>query len=324
MSRHSRHSNDRSFHTAKERADAGYAFTQKEILGTDAFLPFGYCGVSLKPPKDPVVTPEGHIYDREFILEALLRQKMDLQAEQKKYEQQEKKKALKAQAGKTEANLRELEDFRKADQALFSVDYSHKRALDRSKEAVERELALDDRPEKRLRKGELLNVDKEAHREKAFWAKENTQTAPAAELKKVDTATRCPISGKKLKVKDLKPIKLELTDQKMYDKGGERGMYCCAVSKHPISYQQAVVLKPSGVVVLESVLKDCVYKDMRCPITGEPVRGKGDVLKLQRGNTGFASHNQVEAKVFNAIRSRLGDDRTQQGHLPKAGYVGLK
>jgi len=34
------------------------------------------------------------------------------------------------------------------------------------------------------------------------------------------------------------------------------------------------VLKPSGIVVLESVLKDCVLKDMLCPITGKKLKGK--------------------------------------------------
>merc|ERR1719161_2680298 len=109
----------------------------------------------------------------------------------------------------------------------------------------------------------------------------------------------------------------------MMDQGGGRGVYCCAISKHPITHQQAVLLKPSGQVVLESTLKDCVYKDMKCPITGKALKGKEDVLKLQMGGTGFAAHNEVEAKSFSHIRSRAGDDRTQQGHLPRAGFVGL-
>lgn len=112
MSRHSKHSNDRMFFTAKERADAGYAKTRKaaaivvvwcrdlgsrqEVMGTDCFLPFGFCGLSLKAPKDPVATcespvnctrplemdvrPEGNIFDKEAILECLLQQKLDIQA----------------------------------------------------------------------------------------------------------------------------------------------------------------------------------------------------------------------------------------------------
>lgn len=324
MARHSRHSNDRSFFTHKERVDAGYAGHRKEVMGTDCFLPFGHCALSLKAPKDAVATPDGWIYEREYILEYLLTQKLELQAQAKKFEEQEARKARKEDASKHEAQLKELEDFRRQDQALLSEDYSHKRALDRSAEAAARSLILDDRPEKRLRKGELLNIDKAKQRENCFWAKETTQTAAPTELKKVDTAVRCPMSGKKLRAKDLIPVKFEVTDQKMIDHGGDRGVFCCAVLKHPITHQQAYLIKPSGQVVLESVLKDCVYKEMRCPITGKPLKSKDDVMKLQMGGTGFSAHNAVEAKSWSHIRSFAGDSRQQHGHLPKAGYVGLK
>jgi len=317
MGRHSKHSNDRSFYTHKERKDAGFAGTRKEVMGTDCFLPFGYCALSLKPAKDPVVTPDGWIYDREYILESLLQQKVDKQEALKKYEAQELRKARQEQAEKQEQDSREFEEFRQAEQGLLSQDARHKRALTKGGAAE------DERPEKRLRQGELLVVDKAKAREKSFWAPQCTQTAAPADLKKADTAARCPMSGKKLKIKDLIPVKLEVTDQKLMDQGGGRGMFCCAVSKHEISHQQAALLKPSGVVVLESVLQDCVYKDMRCPITNVKLKGKEDVLLLKQGGTGFAAHNEVEAKSFSLLRSFTGDARTQAGHLPKAGFVGL-
>jgi len=100
-------------------------------------------------------------------------------------------------------------------------------------------------------------------------------------------------------------------------------MYCCAVSKDAIVYQQAVMLKPSGIVVTEKVFKDIVEKEMKCPVTGKKLKGKEDIVKLQTGGTGFSAHNETQAKSFNLIRGRTGDDRTQAGHLPKAGYVGL-
>mmetsp|Transcript_22858 Transcript_22858/g.65989 ORF Transcript_22858/g.65989 Transcript_22858/m.65989 type:complete len:327 (+) Transcript_22858:100-1080(+) len=325
MSRHSKHSNDRSFYTHKERKEAGFAGTRKDVLGTDCFLPFGHCALSLKAPKEPVCTPEGWIYDREFILENLLRQKLEKQADAKKYEAQEQRKARAQQAELQEADQREIDEFRRAEQSLLSEDARHKRALDRSSPAgsMSSTAGGSDRPEKKLRQGELLVVDKAKFREKSFWAPQCTQSAAPAELKKVDTTTRCPMSGKKLRVKDLIPVKFEVYDQKMLQEGGGRGVFCCAVSKHPITHQQAVLIKPSGVVVLESVLEDCVYKDMVCPVTGAKLKGKDDILKLQQGGTGFASHNEVEAKSFSMIRSFAGDARTQQGHLPRAGFVGL-
>merc|ERR1712039_916864 len=105
------------------------------------------------------------------------------------------------------------------------------------------------------------------------------------------------------------PIKFDVTDQKMLDKGGDKGVFCCAISKHPIVHQKAVLIKPSSQVVLESVVKDMVLKELVCPITNIKLKGPEDLLKLQSGGTGFAAHNDVEAKSFSHIRSREADDR---------------
>ncbi|CAK9116887.1 unnamed protein product [Durusdinium trenchii] len=317
MSRHSKHSNDRMFFTAKERADAGYSKTRKEVMGTDCFLPFGFCGLSLKAPKDPVATPDGNIFERESILECLLQQKLDIQAQQKKFEEQERKKEQRLQAMDKEEEIKQLEEFTRAEQGLLSQDHRHKRALEQA------DSKIDGMPEKKLRKGELMKVDKSQLRAKSFWTKEFTPTAAPTEIKKVDTTTRCPMTGKKLKVKDLISVKMEVADQKLLDQGGGKGVFCCAVSKNPIVFQQAVLLKPSGVVILESVWKDIVSKEMKCPVTGKKLKGEEDLLRLSTGGSGFSAHNDVEAKSFSMIRSFAGDNRTQQGHLPRAGFAGL-
>lgn len=318
MSRHSKHSNDRMFFTAKERADAGYSKTRKEVMGTDCFLPFGFCGLSLKAPKDPVATPDGNIFDREAILECLLQQKLEIQAQQKKFDEQERKKEQRLKALDQEDELRQLEEFTRAEQGLLSQDLRHKRALEQAESK-----GSDGGPEKKLRKGELLKVDKSELRAKSFWTKEFTPTAAPTEIKKVDTSTRCPVTGKKLKVKDLISVKMDVADQKLLDQGGGKGVFCCAVSKNPIVFQQALLLKPSGVVILESVWKDIVSKEMKCPVTGKKLKGEEDILKLTTGGSGFSAHNDVEAKSFSMIRSATGDNRTQQGHLPRAGFAGL-
>merc|ERR1740130_781710 len=326
MTRHSKHSNDRSFFTALERANAGYSLTKKDVLGSECFLPFGHCGLSLKAPKDAVASPDGHIFEREFILEYLLTKKLELQAAAKKFEDQEKKKARKVDNEKQEEKLRELEDFEKVDQGLLSTDYRHKRALDKAEQGVFG--APDDEKAKRQKKGALIMIDKDEMTKSCFWATQQTQSAAPAEFKKVDTTVMCPMSGKKLRVKDLLPVKFEVYDQKMMQGGGGTGVFCCAISKHPITHQKAVLIKPSGVVVMESVLKDMVLKDMVCPITSTKLKGKStgkeiwqheDILQLQAGGTGFRAHNETEAKSYCKLRSRAGDDRTMQGHLPRAG-----
>lgn len=322
MSRHSKHANDRQFYSYHERKAAGFVKTKAQVLGTECFLPFGFCGLSLKAPKDPVCTPEGYIYDREFILESLLNQKLELQAKRTKFEEQEARTVRKVAGAKAIEDNKEVADFQKGEQAILSNDYSHKRALEKA--AVKQEVDEDD-PKAKLRKGEMMHINKQEMVAKSFWTAEFTPNAAPAPLKAVDVTTKCPTSGKKLRVKDLIRVKFEVADQKMFEAGGGRGVFCCAVTKHPITHQKAVLLIPSGQVVLDSVLKDCVLKDMKCPITGKALENK-DILKLQTGGTGFSAHNKVEAKNScpQLGRSFAQDNRTAGGHVPISGYTGLR
>jgi nitric oxide synthase-interacting protein len=332
MTRHSQHANDRTYYSHQERKDAGYAASEKEVLGSDCFLPFGLCAISLKASKDPVATPQGIIFDREAILECLLHQKVTLSAEKDKYDAQEQAKVRALAAEKRKEELREIEEFTNAETAVLAEDPRHKRKAEVLIHSKDRENPNDiyshnwssALPTKKRREGELMVIDKHEMAQSSFWARNATKTAAPSELKKVVVQTTCPVTGKKLRVKDLIPIKLEVIDQKKFEQGGEKGCFCCAISKHAIVHQKAVVIKPSGVVVLESMLKDCVLKDMRCPISGKAIKGMEDILKLKSGETGFSAHNEITAKHFNSIRSRASDDRRAQGHLPKAGYVGLR
>lgn len=320
MSRHSLHVNDRPCLTHKERVDAGYAFTKKVTIDSAGFLPFGFCGLSLKAPKDPVATPDGHIYDREMILQHLLTEKQELMRQHEKYEQQEKHKQRLAAAERQEANLKELEKFQRDEEATISKDARHKRAAEQMDQAKEQEaLSHGASPGKKLRKGELMTIDKADMRSKSFWASHSTPTAAASAVKKVDLCPKCPMSGKKLRLKDLIPIKLEAISQKAVDKGGEHGWVLCAVTKNSITHQQAILIKTSGVVVLESCLKDCVYPTMTCPITGKKIERKEDLMKLQMGKTGFSAHNETQASNFSLLRSRASDDVLRQGHLGAKG-----
>merc|ERR1719199_2059937 len=107
-----------------------------------------------------------------------------------------------------------------------------------------------------------LTIDKAEARKNNFWVVENTPEAAAKDVAKPDMVTKCPMTGKKLRMKDLFPVKLVVADEEAYTKGGDKGMYCCSLSKKEISHQTCVLLKPSGHVILESMLKDCVKKTM--------------------------------------------------------------
>lgn len=304
------------FHSYAERKRAGYAFSKVDRLGTDAFLPFGYCALSCKAPKEAVATPEGHIFDKEHILEYILQKKKDLAEEAQAYGSQEAKKAKKKQEEEAEAKLKELEEFNKLEHGLTSSESRHvvaEKALD------DRLIGTWDKSKPHMRKGELLDRGKIRPElvKGSFWAADATQTSEATEKKKPDIV-RCPISGKKLRVKDLIPVKLEVLNEKAHSQGGERGVFGCALSKRPIVHQQAILIKPSGIVIEETMVKDCILPTMTCPVSGKKLQ-KSDLIKLHQGGSGFSAHNEIEVKRFNHIRSRLGDDRLRESTLGNKG-----
>ncbi len=63
--------------------------TVKQRLGTESQLPFGYCSLSMHPAEEAVVSPSGHIYSREYILEYLLTKSKELKKLTKSFETQE-------------------------------------------------------------------------------------------------------------------------------------------------------------------------------------------------------------------------------------------
>ncbi|XP_014650746.1 PREDICTED: nitric oxide synthase-interacting protein isoform X1 [Ceratotherium simum simum] len=66
----------------KDTAASGYG-TQNIRLSRDAVKDFDCCCLSLQPCHDPVVTPDGYLYDREAILEYILHQKKEVARQMK-------------------------------------------------------------------------------------------------------------------------------------------------------------------------------------------------------------------------------------------------
>ncbi|KAM9585552.1 nitric oxide synthase-interacting protein, partial [Morphnus guianensis] len=71
----------------KDTAASGYG-TQRVRVGRDAVKDFDCCCLSLQPCRDPVVTPDGFLYEREAILGYLLHRKKEIARQTKAYERQ--------------------------------------------------------------------------------------------------------------------------------------------------------------------------------------------------------------------------------------------
>lgn len=251
----------------KDTAASGYG-TQRLRLGRDAVKDFDCCCLSLQPCRDPVVTPDGFLYEREAILQYLLQQRAELVRQRKAYErqraQQRREQEQRSQAG-AEAALR---GFLQAESPLAP------RGADEPTPGPSGTLP-------------------------SFWIPSLTPEAGAERLRKPERAVRCPMSGRRLRAADLVPVRFCAAEPGLsrLQLLGRRERYVCAVSRDVLSNATpCAVLRPSGAVVTLECVERLIRKEMRDPLSGEPLT-EADIIVLQRGGTGFAgSGTCLEAK----------------------------
>lgn len=225
----------------KDTAASGYG-TQRVRFGRDAVKDFDCCCLSLQPCRDPVVTPQGFLYEREAIVGYLLHRKTQIQRQTKLFERQR-----------------------------------------RRREQQQRGRGAPPGPLP------------------SFWIPSLTPEAAAEELQRPDPVVRCPMSGRRLRLRDLVrvrwvPAQRGLSRAELLARGeGQR--YVCAVTGDPLSNGTAcAVLRPSGWVVTMDCVERLIRRDMRDPLTGTPL-SDSDIIVLQRGGTGFAGAGTcLEAK----------------------------
>ncbi|KAM4643723.1 LOW QUALITY PROTEIN: nitric oxide synthase-interacting protein [Amazona ochrocephala] len=225
----------------KDTAASGYG-TQRLRIG-DAVKDFDCCCLSLQPCRDPVVTPDGFLYEREAIVQYLLHRKGELARQRKAYRRQQQKEKEKqsplAAGGSTEGTGGSGPS------------------------------------------GTLPS----------FWIPSHPE-AGAERLRKPEGSVRCPMSGRRLRLRDLTPVRFTAVDpglQRPLLLGRPPGSrYRCAVSGDPLgNATPCAVLRPSGAVVTLDCVERLIRKEMKDPTTGEAL-SEGDIIVLQRGGTGFA------------------------------------
>lgn len=149
------------------------------------------------------------------------------------------------------------------------------------------------------------NARAEAALKTSFWVSPAAVSTKAEAPSKVDTTPKCPMSGNRIRLKDLTPIKFELSKAK-----DGSPIYVCSVSKRPITHQKAVLLKPSGIVVLESVYQDIIKPSGRCPVTNMLLTSD-DILTLKSSGTSFSSSGNTEVKRHVDVKSRAFEGGTR-------------
>jgi nitric oxide synthase-interacting protein len=246
---------------------AGYG-TKKLRLGSDSQIPFGHCCLGLCAAVDPVVTPYGHVYSRDAIIENLAEQTKENKRQQVAFEEFIKKRKREDDEEEHKEKQRKLEEFEALETKSAIAPQLHA------------ELSL-----------------KETRKETAgFWVPAHAPEAKATDVPPPRKSTLCPMTSKPLKLKDLIPVKLDWEQDSSF-KVGPKARVLCAVSQKPITFQKVFCIRPSGIVVLETAFKEVIEPVMICPVSGKKLK-KEDIIELVAGGTSFSAHNSVEASSY--------------------------
>ncbi|CAH7456620.1 Nosip [Phodopus roborovskii] len=237
----------------KDTAASGYG-TQNIRLSRDAVKDFDCCCLSLQPCHDPVVTPDGYLYEREAILEYILHQKKEIARQMKAYEKQRG------------ARREEQKQLQRA------------AAQDQVRGFLEKESAIVSRPLNPFmpKAAPLPHTDGE-------------QPGPSAGPPGKDKAL--PSFWIPSLTPEAKATKLEKPLDDSVDRVGlitRSERYVCAVTRDSLSNATpCAVLRPSGAVVTLECVEKLIRKDMVDPVNGDTLTER-DIIVLQRGGTGFA------------------------------------
>uniref|UniRef100_A0A1A8MUP2 Nitric oxide synthase-interacting protein n=2 Tax=Nothobranchius pienaari TaxID=704102 RepID=A0A1A8MUP2_9TELE len=268
----------------KDTAASGYG-TQSIRLGKDAIKDFDCCCLSLQPCQDPVVTPDGYLYEKQAILEYILHQKTDIAKKMKAYEKQKQALRNNNQLESKSEERQKVEKFKSSENSIvskpinpFASGHSKEGEAGRSQSST----------------GESStpgSASSSSQSLPSFWIPSLTPEAKPTLLKKPSKAVLCPMSGRPIKMSDLIPVRFTPLDASLDRVAllNRQERYVCAVTRDALGNSvPCAVLRPSGAVVTQECVEKLIKKDMTDPVSGDQLADR-DIIPLQRGGTGFAA-----------------------------------
>ncbi|XP_016843984.1 nitric oxide synthase-interacting protein homolog [Nasonia vitripennis] len=277
MTRHARNCTAGAVYTyhekKKDAAASGYG-TNSQRVGKDSLRDFDCCCLSLQPCRDPVITKDGYLFDKEAILQYFLTKKKEYARKLKEYEKQKKKREETSQEQTANEELEKLQNFLKAEKTIV-----FKKTAKQEEEAAGSSVSnMSNGRDKQL---------------PSFWIPSKTPESKEMILEKPDKNIYCPVSGKILKMKDLLPIKFtEVKDPD--DKKAlivKTARYMCPITHDILSNSTpCAVLRTTGDVVTMECVEKLIKKDWINPLDNSKLTEE-DIIPLQRGGTGYSAAN---------------------------------
>uniref|UniRef100_A0A3Q3W226 Nitric oxide synthase-interacting protein n=1 Tax=Mola mola TaxID=94237 RepID=A0A3Q3W226_MOLML len=262
----------------KDTAASGYG-TQSIRLGKDAIKDFDCCCLSLQPCQDPVITPEGYLYERQAILEYILHQKKEIARKMKAFEKQKQVQKSNNQLESKSEERQKVERFKTRENSIVS------KPINPFSSGQDKGSGMGSSAESST--GSAATSSQSLP---SFWIPCLTPEAKPTLLKKPSKAVLCPMSGKPIKMNDLITVRFTPLDSSLDRVAllNRQDRYVCAVTRDVLGNSvPCAVLRTSGTVVTQECVEKLIKKDMTDPVTGDKL-SKKDIIPLQRGGTGFA------------------------------------
>lgn len=234
MTRHARNCTAGAVYTYNEKkkdaAESGYG-TNAQRLGKDSVKSFDCCSLTLQPCRNPVVTKDGYLFDKEAILQYIITKKNEYSRKLKEYERLKK----------LEENESSQELNRKRQECVEQFVKSGKPVNG----AVEKPSTSREAKEE----SSISNMSN-GHEKKlpSFWLPSECPNAGLAKAQKPDPTIYCPVSQKVLKAKDLIDVKFTLVKDGDTKKSliAKEARYMCPVTHDILSNAvPCAVLRPT-------------------------------------------------------------------------------
>mmetsp|Transcript_5486 Transcript_5486/g.9493 ORF Transcript_5486/g.9493 Transcript_5486/m.9493 type:complete len:322 (-) Transcript_5486:741-1706(-) len=285
--------------------------TVKERFGKDTLGKFYECGLTLQPAVDPVVTPHGHLFSKEAILQNLLAQKKAIRKKMAAWEAAQEGKAKKASDAQAVQASAQLVAFDRANHMGIS-----QKTADAIKGAIVESAAAALGPQTVSNVMVIKEQEERAKTSKSFWMPTLKEDAEA-KVDKPDPDTVCPASGKKLRMKDLVDVKFTMVP----NASESEGRYIDPVTKDTFTAShKLVVLVPTGDVVMKETYEKVLKPDGEWK--GHKLRER-DVIELKTGGTGFVGRDgdrvMAEKRFIGGMGSGRQDLRGQHNQGTSLG-----
>lgn len=285
MTRHARNCTAGAVYTyhekKKDAASSGFGSSSRR-LGKDSVKGFDCCSLTLQPCRNPVITKDGYLFDKEAILTYIITKKKEFARKMKEYERQLKEDEEEQVEKANAETKKQVDRFISTEKNIVSLKTAN---------------PADEIPST---SGAISNVSLGKRKElPSFWVPSQTPSAKVARLEKPDSKIYCPISNKPLKMKELIDVKFTEVKDPSDKKSliAKENRYMCAVTHDILNNSvPCAVLKTTGDVVTMECVEKIIKKDMIHPLTNEKLT-ESDIIPLQRGGTGFSTTNDnLQAK----------------------------